>query len=305
MRNIVLPIAAVVFFAAIVGGFFVSSLGPKDDDDTPSASLARPSQGGMTVYPVISTDGTHVSVNGEQVMTVQTEKQKSLKVEDFKLDQQTDVDTLTLSVGGSKFVHKAYSISYVVWSDAAESYFFVEEDKPKSENDPQEGKVWQWNRDKGFRAVSTTRRDLDDLTFPPDGKTAAVQIQEAEAGSPFGASSGQPKYLLLDVASGKEKTFTYEDFADNCVPLSMDEVLIDGHNELGNQTYRWNLKRNKLEPLVPDASLVGAASLGGTIFGLHKVDRQYEVIEFKPGLKTWKPGYRLPNRIVDSSLDED
>ncbi|MBI1332828.1 MAG: hypothetical protein GC165_08100 [Armatimonadetes bacterium] len=292
MRNIVLPLGAIIMVGAVCSGFFMSVRNGSDKDSggTLSRRMGLGTGTWPPSYPALMSDGTSLSIDGVQALTVGEQERNKTGIGLYSISRADKKDTLSFAVDGNTVTHTAYSIHEVTWCQAKTAYFFVQSEKDSDGGE--KAAIWQWNREKGFQQISKPHGPLTDLTVSLDG---AVVMARAEGESYMGMAMSED-FLLVSTRSRHEKVVTYPDQSTGATPLSMDEVLIDGHNKYGNQTYRWNLG-DDVKPLVHDASIVSVATAAGRLFGIHKKAKGFEIVEMNDKMDGWTNVYSLPKSL--------
>ena len=281
MRNIVLPIGAGVLCVAVFAGMIMSFT--EKDKTFPAATNASFTASWPERYPRLTSDGTKLFVNGKEALSVKTPEMDRLGIKLYGVRPAENGVAITLSVNGRKVSQTGASIESPIWCESNQSLFFIQTDTDSS-------RIWRWDIEKGFRAISQAHANLDHLTISPNGKVLAARIND---GVPE-ADRYSEAFLLVSPEHHREKEINYEDTCSNIVPITENEVLVDGHNTYGDQTYRWNLRRKNVEPIVKDASIVSVANVGGRVFGIHKRDKKFEIVEMNKKFDGWSGGFDLP-----------
>ena len=270
-----LPVGAIIFLGAVCVGMFSTCGTSKDSKTTPLALAPEQDR------PQLTSDGINLYVNGTKALSYA--KQDQDFISDLALDREKGKDTLRFRYRGGLISRTGTSIHDQLWCMARKSVLFIQKE---NENE----KVWQWTEASGFQSVTDAFPSLTDLTVSPDGATIAARL---DSGQYFGVSASN-SFLLFSLVNHEHKKINYDDSADSCVPISLDEVLVDGHNRLGNQTYRWRVTRSKLTPIIKDASLVSTMTVGPAIYSIHKTAKKFEIVKLNPGLDSWSASYELP-----------
>ncbi len=279
MKNWILVVGVVIFIIAIVAGA-ISSIGSSDPKQ--STPLMGRTQDWSHSYPQITSDGMSVMVDGRTILTVPNKAMSDKKIAFRGISDADKKSTLKIEVDGKTVTHSASEIQSPLWCEARSAFYFIQSAGDRKQ-------VWQWNKESGFSAISKTYDSLSDLTISPDAKVIAAQVESS-------AYSGSTNYVVRSLTDSREKVVSYPDSSENMVPLSMREGLIDGHNKLGNQTYRWRFDSENVTPLFHDANMVSVTCIDGSFYGVHKRNRDFEVVHLNPKLDGWTDSYSIPGK---------
>lgn len=292
MKNIILPFGMLLMVVAVGAGLFMS-LGGAPPAGQKAGTGRRSPFGAVWTYPRLSSNGISLFVEGQKAMSLKTPEMDRLHMrflEGLDGDKTTEIQ---IKLDDKIISHRGKTIQSVVWSDPTCSLYFIETGTDPKDSLTPHDRIWQWSPQSGFRPISKYYDGLTHLTVSLDGKFLSANIGMEQEWTRIASQ----KYVVLDLETKKETTIDYDDSSDNCVPISNNEVLIDGHNTDGNQTYRWNFRRRKLAPLVHDASIVSVATVGGRLFGIHKDNEKFEIVEMNAKMDGWSATYSLPKGV--------
>lgn len=290
MKNLILPFGIVLFIIAISAGAILSST--SSDDQKKSAPMMSSTQDWPHNYPKISSDGMSVMVEGRTILTVPNAKMSNQKVKYLGIAETDGKSTIRIEADGKSVTHSARDIESPLWCESRQTLYFIQTGRDSSQ-------IWQWSKETGFRSISKSYDQLSDLTISPDAKVIAAHTDSDD--QKYAATT----YVVRSLIDDREKLVTYNDSSENMVPLTMREGLVDGHNKLGNQTYRWRYDSENVTPISRDANIVSVTCIDGSLYGVHKRNKDFEVVHLNQKMDGWTDSFSIPKDIKRQAMLDD